>query len=311
MAAAPPVILALPILGLADTLREAGFEVVEWRRGRNDDEVLEVAGRIEVLVTVGSRALPDAPMDAARRLGLILCLGAGYERFDPAGLAARGVRLANCGGLNAADVADLAIGLVIASHRRIIDGDHWVRQGAWPRQNVLTRRVGGRRLGIVGLGAIGDAVARRAQAMDMSICWSGPNPKQAPWPRVASSLALAEWADVLVICSRATEANRALIDRATLDALGPQGLLVNISRGSLVDEDALIGALKEGRLGAAALDVFAEEPTDPARWREVPNLILQPHHGGSTYESIDEAKALVVENIRRFTSGRQLISALN
>ncbi len=145
----------------------------------------------------------------------------------------------------------------------------------------------------------------------MPIGWFGPNPKDVPWPRFESCKALADWADVLAVCSRATAENRGLIDRDVLDALGPRGLLVNISRGSVVDERALIDALQEGRLGAAALDVFADEPTDAAKWRDVPNLILQPHHGGSTFEAIEEAKALVVGNIRRFVRDQQLLSAVN
>ena len=147
--------------------------------------------------------------------------------------------------------------------------------------------------------------------MDMQVAWFGPNPKPVAWPRFETCRELAEWADVLVVCSRATDENRGLINRSVLDALGPNGLLVNISRGQLVDEDALIAALRSGALGAAALDVFAGEPTDPAKWVDVPNVILQPHHGGSTREAIEDAKALVVENIRRAVTGVPLLSALN
>src|SRR5690606_12743223 len=133
------------------------------------------------------------------------------------------------------------------------------------------------RLGVVGLGAIGESVARRAEALRMDVSWWGPREKDARWPRANSLLELARNSDVLVVACRADEDNRGLISAEVIDALGPQGLLVNVARGQLVDEGALIAALRSGRLGQAALDVFAEEPTDAARWADVPNTVLTPH----------------------------------
>ncbi|MFP5296840.1 MAG: NAD(P)-dependent oxidoreductase, partial [Alphaproteobacteria bacterium] len=136
--------------------------------------------------------------------------------------------------------------------------------------------------------------------------WWGPREKEAPWPRASTLLELARDSDVLVVACRADESNRGLISREVIEALGPQGLLVNVARGQLVDEDALIAALRAGRLGQAALDVFEDEPTDPARWADVPNTVLTPHTGGATTEAVQGMLMLLLENLQAAFSGAPL-----
>jgi hydroxypyruvate reductase len=307
----PPLVLSLPIGGLPDALNAAGFTVVPWPNDPDEHRrLLELAPQIGAVATVGPRALPEGFLDAATGLGLIGCMGAGYESFDPVALKARGVRLVNGAGLNAEDVADLGFGIYLAATRRIVEAHGWVLSGRWG-QPVMARRIRGQRMGVLGLGAIGQAMAARGQAFGMEIGWWGPNPKPVDWKRFEEPIELARWADVLAVCARPTPENANIVSTAMLDALGPKGVLVNVARGSLVDEPALVAALKEGRIAAAALDVFAEEPTDHRQWEGVPNLTLHPHSGGATYESVADGRNRLVENIRRHFAGEPLIDPVN
>src|SRR5258706_27850 len=157
-----------------------------------------------------------------------------------------------------------------------------VREGRWRQEERLNPQpsLGGRTLGVVGLGHIGAAVARRAEAMRLSVLWWGPREKEAPWPRAASVLDLAKASDILVVAARAEPANRGLISAEVIEAVGPKGLIVNVARGSLIDEEALVAALKEGGLWRAALDGFAQEPTPAGRLSDVPGALLVPPTGG-------------------------------
>jgi lactate dehydrogenase-like 2-hydroxyacid dehydrogenase len=248
-------------------------------------------------------------MERARRLSFIACIGAGYDHYDPVALRARGVTLTNAAGVNADDVAELAFGLLIAAQRRIVQADGWVRNGAW--RTASGRRMKGQKLGILGLGAIGRAVATRAEAFGMTVGWSGPRAKDSPWVFFTDSIELARWCDLMVIACRPTPENEGLVGTEFLNALGAAAILVNVSRGSLIDEDALIAALRQGRIAGAALDVFAAEPTDPGQWSDVPNLVLHPHSGGATHEALADGCALAVENLERHFAGEAPRSRVN
>ena len=162
-----------------------------------------------------------------------------------------------------------------------------------------------------GLGHIGAAVARRAETFRLQVSWWGPREKAAPWLRAADLLTLANESDILVVACRADASNRGLISRQVIEAVGPAGLIVNVARGSVVDEDALIAALKDGRLWRAGLDVFAEEPTPPARWADVPNAVLTPHAAGASTDSVPRLVAQAVENVHCFLAGRPLLSPVD
>lgn len=265
---------------------------------------------VRAIVHAGEMVLPPDLLSEMPRLGLIACVSAGYDGVDVPWCRAHGLAVTHSVGVNAGDVADHAVGLVLAAWRGIAEGDRRVREGRWTSMDRMGARRGlrGRKAGIVGLGHIGEAVARRLEAFEVEVSWWGPRPKEAQWPRVESLQALARDSDILVVCARPDASNRHMVDAGVIAALGPQGLLVNVSRGSLVDEDALIAALKDGRLGMAALDVFEAEPTSPERWRDTPHTVLTPHTAGATLDSLPAMVALTLESLRRYFRGEPLAS---
>ena len=268
---------------------------------------LEAEHDIRAVVVAGEYPLDLAALERLPNLELIACFTAGYEAIDLDWCRRRGLPLSHAPGVNHEDVADHALGLILAALRQIVSGDRQVRAGEWTAASkTITASLSGQKVGIVGLGHIGRAVADRCAPFRMEVRWWGPNARQDDWPRMDSLLDLARWADVLVVACRADESNRGLISGEVLDALGPQGLLVNVARGQLVDEDALIAALGDGRLGQAALDVFADDPTDPARWAEVPNVVLTPHTAGATTAGVQGMLMLLMQNLEAHFAGEPL-----
>ena len=263
---------------------------------------------VDAIVWAGEFPLDRALIDAMPKLRLIACFTVGYDGVDLNLARARGIAVANAGAANADDVADHAIGLMIAHRRWIVGGDRHLRAGQWTMEaKTRTRSLGGARLGIVGMGAIGIAIAERAQAMKMEVSWWGPHAKPGlGWPRLDSLMTLAEQSDIVIVACRADESNRGMIDTRIMDAIGPDGLLINVARGQLVQESGLIDALTSGRLGGAALDVFDPEPTDPARWKDVPNIVLTPHTGGATHEAVGRMLETLRANLAAHFAGTPL-----
>jgi lactate dehydrogenase-like 2-hydroxyacid dehydrogenase len=244
-------------------------------------------------------------------LGLIASVGAGYEGIDVAHARARGIEVTNGAGINSDDVADLAMALLLTSVCGIKEGECRVREGRWteidrgPRRRSLKER----RVGIVGLGRIGRAIAERLVPFRCSIRWYGPNPKpDVPWPRAATLIELARDSDVLIVAALLSESTANLIDGSIIHALGSDGILVNVARGGLVDEHALIAALRSGELGAAALDVYAEEPTSSSKWEGVPNVVLTPHLGGYATAAMSKLGELLRENLQLFFAGKRVLT---
>ncbi|MBX3511418.1 MAG: 2-hydroxyacid dehydrogenase [Hyphomonadaceae bacterium] len=296
---AKPALLVHPPLAAFEGMLSA-YEVVHWPTDRQD---------IRAALTIGGVGLPNAMIDALPELGCIVCFGVGVDGLDVAHCRARGVAVTHGREINHEDVADVAMGLIIAVARDFTRGEQLLRAGEWrlPLAVPPQRRLRGRKLGIVGMGAIGHAIAQRAQAFGLEIKWNGPRPKpQLAFAYEPDLKALAVWADTLAIAARGDQAG--LISADIIDALGPDGILVNVSRGSVVDEDALIAALKAGRIAGAGLDVFATEPTPPARWADVPNTTLLPHLGGGTREALMQGSQNVLENLRRFYAGEPLLT---
>lgn len=304
--AAPLVLISHPMLLAV----QPALEAQGWLVGRRWELADEDRGRVRVIVHAGEVALPPDFLQTLPNLGLIACVSVGYDGVDVPWCRAHGIEVSHAEGLNAEDVADHAVGLLIASWREIVAGDRMVREGGWGPSQRMAPRPGlrGRKVGIVGLGHIGAAVASRVEAFGMSVAWWGPRDKPAPWPRAQSLLELAGDADILVVACRADASNRGLVSAEVIEAVGPRGLIVNVARGSLIDEDALIAALKDRRLGRAALDVFATEPTPAARWADVPGVVLTPHSAGGTIESIPRMVAQALDNIERFLAGQPLAS---
>ncbi len=260
---------------------------------------------VRAIVTLGGAKLDPVLVEALPKLGLIACLASGYEGVDVEHARARGIEVTHSASINHGEVADHAVALLLTASRRILAGDRWVRDGRWGQSPwPAMRSVFALKIGIVGLGVIGRSIAKRLEAFGPQIAWWGRHPQpHAVYPRKDSLLDLAGWSDVLVVAARADDSNIRLIDQAVIEALGPDGLLINIARGSIVDEDALIAALKDGRLGAAALDVFETEPSPPSRWAGVGNALLTPHSAGHTETAGPDMVGLLLDNIRLFFAG--------
>jgi lactate dehydrogenase-like 2-hydroxyacid dehydrogenase len=302
----PLLLVGQPLLAPVLPLLRADHDVIALWESPPPERLSDV----DALVWAGEFPLARDLMDAMPRLGLIACFTVGYDGVDLPLARQRGIAVAHAGNANADDVADHAIGLMLAHRRWIVAGDRQLRAGGWTIDTkTRTRSMGGARLGIVGMGAIGVAAAERAQAMKMRIGWWGPRLKPSiPWDRAESLAALAGDSDILLVAARADDRNRGMIDADIIEALGQDGLLVNVARGQLVDERALIDALKAGRLGGAALDVFDPEPTDPQRWADVPNVVLTPHTGGATHEAVGRMAAMLMANLAAYFAGSPLPS---
>ena len=301
----PHVLIMHSPLGRLTPLLESAYNVHRlW-----EHPPVEAQGLIQAAVVMGEAPLDTAVIERLPNLKLLACFTSGYDGIDLDWCAARSLPVTHAPAVNHEDVADHAVGLILASVRRIVDGDRTVKTGGWTLdERLMTPSMRSRRVGIVGLGLIGEAVAKRVAAMGCPVAWWGPREKQSPWPRATSLKDLARDSDVLVVACRADETNRGLISAEVIEALGSGSLLVNVARGSLVDEDALIAALKGGRLGQAALDVFETEPTDAARWAGVPNVVLTPHTGGATAEAVQGMLMLLMRNLAAAVAGEPLIT---
>lgn len=263
--------------------------------------------RVKALVTNGIRGAEKALLDLFPNLQIIASLGIGIDAIDFEVVRARGLAVTNTPNVIADDVADLAMGMLIDRLRHLVDGERFVRAGKWHHGPYpLARSLTGKRLGIVGLGAIGTAVAQRAQAFKLRVQWYGPRPKpQQPYEYVPDLEQLARNSDVLVIACSGGKETRHLIDARIIAALGAKGVLVNVARGSVVDVEALMAALRAGELGAAALDVLEKQPQVPAELLTLPNVLLTPHLGTNTRETRATMGAMVIENLVAHFEGRR------
>jgi len=270
--------------------------------------VAEVAPRIRALITTGAHGVSTALVAALPALEIIAVRGVGTDGVDLEQARARGVRVTITPDVLTEDVADLALALLLATARRICVSDTFARAGRWPGRNLpLATRVSGKRVGIYGLGAIGKAIARRAVGFGMPVAYTGrqPQPEQ-PYVYVPTLLELARNSDVLFLAAASSAANQGVVNADVLEALGPAGILVNIGRGSLVDEDALVAALVSGRLGGAGLDVFVNEPNIPEALMTLENVVLTPHQGSATAECRKQMGDLVLANLAAHFAGQPL-----
>ena len=304
-----PVLLMCDLHDRTQRELEATWTVHHLGRAADPAALLaSLAGRCEVVVTSGGRGCDAAVMRALPGLRLVACFGVGVDAIDVAHARANGIAVTNTPEVLTDDVADLAVALMLASLRQVVAADRWVRDGDWAARGAmpLTTAVGGRRVGIVGLGRIGAAIARRCAAFGVELGYHGPSRKDVAWSFFDDPVALAGWADVLIAACPGGEATRGLVSRAVLEALGPDGHFVNIARGSVVDQPAMVELLRDGGLGGAALDVFADEPDVPRALIDVPRVVLQPHHGSGTHRTRAAMGRLVLDNVAAFFAGRPL-----
>jgi len=304
----PAVLIAQSHLHPLGGLLEGSYDVYRLWEGPPS----EAASQIGALIVDGAYPLDKALVESLSGLGLIACFTAGHDGIDVEWCQARGLAVTHAPAVNHEDVADHALGLILAARREIPRGDRELRAGHWtPDFRILTQSLRNQRVGIVGMGSIGQALAPRCEALRMTVSWWGPRPKpELGWPRADRLLDLAKDSDILVVACKADDSNRGLISQAVIEALGPQGLLVNVARGQLIDEAAMIAALQSGRLGQAALDVFEVEPADPERWAGVPNAVLTPHTAGATREAVQGMLALLLGNLTAHFSGEPLKTPL-
>ena len=294
---------------LMDALR-ATFTVHD-RLHETDAAAFEaVAPRIRGIAASGESKVDAALMDRLPALQIISVMGVGYDGIDVAAAKARKVVVTHTPGVLNDDVADLALALMLATARAIPQSDRHVRSGQWPSGPMpLARKVSGARLGLVGMGRIGQAIALRASAFSMSVAYTARSAKaELPYRYLPSARALAAESDFLVVITPGGAGTRKLIDAEVLAALGADGLLVNVARGSVVDETALIDALQRGVIAGAGLDVFESEPNVPQALRDLNNVVLTPHIGSATGATRRAMADLAFSNLHALFNGRPLPS---
>ncbi|MBI5278390.1 MAG: 2-hydroxyacid dehydrogenase [Burkholderiales bacterium] len=297
LAVARPSPLLAPLL-------HSAFEVHELD-GLDPAAFASIAPGIRAITCGGDSRVSGELVAQLPALEIIAVMGVGYDGIDVAAAQARGVMVTHTPDVLNEDVADLAIGLVLAFSRQLVQADHHVRSGAWSQGPMpLGRKVSGARLGLVGIGRIGQGIAKRAAAFGMEVAYTARTERQglsyAYYPDPAS---LAARSDYLVVITPGGAATRKLIDAKVLQALGPGGVLVNVARGSVVDEAALVDALESGAIAGAALDVFENEPDVPQRLAKLPNVLLSPHIGSGTVATRQAMADLVAANLRAHFAG--------
>lgn len=306
----PVVLQTSPMLPLVENALLERYEVLRLDRAPDRARFLAESGpRVDAVASSARVAVDAALLDALPRARIVAHFGVGYDNVDAAHAKARGMVVTNTPDVLTDCVADLAIALMVDVARGVTAGDRYVRAGRWLKGAMpLAAKVSGKRLGIVGLGRIGRAVARRAEAFDMEIRYH--NRRQAPDSPYAweKSLAdLARWCDFLMVATSGGAESRGLVSAAVIEALGPKGFLVNIARGSVVDEPALVAALAERRIAGAALDVFADEPRVPEALLALENVVLTPHIASATTDTRAAMGQLVLDNLAAFfETGRAL-----
>ena len=284
----------------------ARFDVIRWfelSEGEQANWLAAQAPGVHAVVTGGHVGCSNALMAALPSLGIIAIHGVGVDKVDLPFARSRNVRVTTTPGVLTEDVADLAVGLIIGLLRGIPASDAYVRAGSWEQgDRPLARKVSGRRFGVVGLGHIGAAIAARLAAFG-PVAYTGPQRKEVPYAFHADLLDLARASDVLVLACPANASTRHIVNAAVLAALGEEGYLVNVARGAVVDEGALVAALDAGRLAGAALDVFENEPHVPEALRSSSRVVLTPHMASATVETRIRMADVVLENLDAFRAG--------
>lgn len=292
-------------LALAHTLYEYGKLSAE--------QLHAIAGEVQVILASGESKVAAALINQLPQLKLIAVFGVGYDGVDIRAAAQKGVQVTNTPDILTDDVADLGIALMLNVSRRITGAQKFIERGDWQSGTYpQSTKVSGRRLGIVGFGRIGRAVAKRAQGFAMRIACFDRNPVESSevtyYPDL---LALGKNSDVLMVCASAGKESQKLINHDVLAALGAQGILINIARGSVVDEEALAQALTLGTLGGAGLDVFANEPQVPQALLNRDDVVVTPHIGSATRATRAAMAQLVIDNITAFYAGKPLLTPVS
>lgn len=257
---------------------------------------------IEAIATNGHDGVKPEIMSALPNLKVVSCYGVGYDAIDTSAAIDRGIMVTHTPGVLNADVANLAILLMLATSRCLIRDDQWVRSGNWAKNGnaPLTRSIEGKKVGILGLGRIGSEIARKLEAFNCKIVYHTRTKKDVEYQYYDDLIKMAKDVDYLIAITPGGPSTNKIVNAEILDALGPEGTFINVARGSVVDEEALVSALKEGRLGWAGLDVFADEPNAPSELFSMENVTLTPHTASATVETRQAMGDLTAENLIRF-----------
>jgi lactate dehydrogenase-like 2-hydroxyacid dehydrogenase len=307
----PEILQICPMSPRVEAALTAAYVVHRYWEAPDKTDLLATHGPgIRAIATDGHYGVAPEIMEALPGLAMIASYGVGYDAIDTAACRARGIRVSNTPDVLNDAVAELAVGLMHALVRRIPQADAFVRAGKWPDGNFgLTAELTGAHVGILGLGRIGKEIARRLQVSKMRVSYHGRRAQpHEPYVHYPDLVAMARDVDWLVAIAPGTAATRGIVSREVLTALGPQGAFVNVGRGSLVDEPALVELLVSGGLGGAALDVFADEPRVPAALFGLPNVVLSPHQGSATEKTRAAMGDLVVQNLAAHFAGDPLLT---
>ncbi len=308
--------MSIPLLILIDSVQDylpaieaRGFRpILAPTDASRAQAIAEYGADIRAVLTRGATGLHADEMAAMPRLSIVCSLGVGYENIDLAAAQDRGIVVTNGPGANAVSVADHAMALLLGAARRLPQADAWVRKGHW--SGFMGPQVSGKRLGIMGLGTIGMEIARRgANGFGMSVGYYNRRARpESGYAYFDTPRALAAASDFLVVATPGGPATRNLVDAEVLDALGPDGYLINIARGSVVDTQALISALAERRIAGAGLDVVEGEPSVPDALKELDNVVLTPHSAGRSPEAVAATVALFLDNASAHFAGKPVLT---
>jgi len=296
---------------LYDPLK-ADYRCHDYHQAKDKPALLAEQGKVvRGLVQGGGTLTPSSLLDALPKLELISVFGVGYDGVPVAYCKQRGIKVTNTPDVLTDDVADVALALVLMTGRGFVRANRFVQAGEWEKRGPeLTTKLSGRKVGVLGLGRIGKAIAQRVSAMGMKVAYTGRKPQQVPYEYVASLKALAAAVDFLVVACPGGDATRNIVNAEVLAALGKKGTLVNIARGSIVDEPALVAALKAGTIKGAGLDVFVDEPHIPADLFAMDNVVLLPHVGSATRETRQAMGDLCKANLDAYFSGKGVLTLI-
>ena len=283
-----------------------------WTSPDKDALVASLADKLTAVASSNSGGIDAATIAKLPKLKVISHFGVGYDTVDVEAAKKRGIPVTNTPDVLTEEVADLALALLLATIRKVPQGDRYVRDGKWLKGAMpLTASLQGKTVGIVGMGRIGRAIAKRCEAFGVKLAYQGPNKKaDLSWPYFADPVALAKASAVVIAACPGGEATRGLVSRAVIDAIGPEGYFVNIARGSVVDEPALIEALQQNRIAGAGLDVFVDEPRVPEAFMTMENVVLQPHVASATHPTRQAMGQLVIDNLAAHFAGKALVTPI-
>jgi hydroxypyruvate reductase len=303
----------IDVLQLVKLRPEVQKELEARYRVHGREDLDKVAGVVRAVVTNGHSGPAPEVIDRLAKLEIIASASVGYDGIPVEYARSKGIPVTNTPEVLNDDVADLAIGLMIMTARRLVASDRYVRAGRWAKEGdyPLAAKASRKRVGILGMGRIGKAIAQRAVAMNNTIAYHTRKPvEDVPYQHYSDLVELAKNSDFLIVIIPATPETSKIVSKAVIAALGSDGILINVARGAVVDEDALVAALKSGELGGAGLDVFINEPQVPTELFAMDNVTLLPHVGSATFETRRAMSQLVLDNLDAHFAGKPLLTEI-